>query len=480
MRWFLLFPCLALLTLTLAAQETKPDAKSVAPAVGNWEGVLHAGAIELRFGFTIKTNAEGVLSGMALSIDQGNAEIPISKGSFAKNEVKLSMPKVGASYTCTLNEKGDEFTGTFQQGLNKLPLKLKKVDAITVPKRPQEPKAPFPYKAEEVSYENTAAKVKLGGTLTIPPGKGPFPAVLLITGSGQQDRDESLLGHKPFLVLADALTRRGIAVLRVDDRGIGKSTGDFSQSTTFDFADDTQAGVEFLKTRKEIDPQRIGLIGHSEGGVIAPIVATKSKDVAFIVLMAGTGLTGEEIIYMQARLISLAGGAKKEDVDRGMVIQRKLFALVKAEPPSNELVIKLKALLKSELANMTESEKKDLEKQGGEAAVETQLAVFASPWFKTFLIHDPRPVLAQVKCPVLAINGELDLQVPCKENLDAIRDALENAGHKEHTIKSFPKLNHLFQTCKTGAPTEYAKIEETINPEVLKTIGDWILAHSTR
>lgn len=480
MRWFLLFPCLALLTMSLVAKETKLDARSVAPAVGNWEGALNAGAIELRFGFTIKTNAEGVLSGTVLSIDQGNAEIPISQGSFAKNEVKLSMPKVGATYTGTLNEKGDEFTGTFQQGLNKLPLKLKKVVSITVLNRPQEPKPPFPYKAEEVSYENTAAKVKLGGTLTIPPGKGPFPAVLLITGSGQQDRDESLLGHKPFLVLADSLTRRGLAVLRVDDRGVNKSTGDFLKSTTFDFADDTQAGVEYLKTRKEIDAKRIGLIGHSEGGIIAPIVASKTKDVAFIVLMAGTGLTGEEIIHMQGNMIAKSMGAQKKDLDRADELRRKMYALIKSEKPSQELVKKLEDLYTVETAKLSEQEKKEMEKTGGGAAQRAQFATFAYPWFKTFLIHDPRPVLAQVKCPVLAINGELDLQVPCKENLEAIRDALEKAGHKDHTIKSFPKLNHLFQTCTTGAPTEYGKIEETINPEVLKTMGDWILALPTR
>jgi uncharacterized protein len=299
---------------------------------------------------------------------------------------------------------------------------------------------------------------------------------LMITGSGQQDRDESLLGHKPFWVIADYLSRRGIAVLRVDDRGIGKSTGNFAESTTFDFADDVLAGVEYLKTRKEIDPKHIGLIGHSEGGVIAPIVATKSKDVAFIVLLAGTGLPGDEIIYLQGRLIALAGGMKKEIVDHNEEIQRKLFALVKAEKPSAELVAKLRKLLNEEIAKSSEEEKKELEKEGGKAAIEAQLTSFTSPWFRTFLIHDPRPVLAQVKCPILALNGELDLQVPCKENLDAIKATLEKAGHKEHTIKAFPKLNHLFQTCTTGSPSEYGKIEETFNPEVLKTMSDWILA----
>lgn len=480
MRWFLMFPFLVLMSLALVAQEGKSDAKSAQPAVGNWEGALKAGAIELRFGFTIKADAEGVLSGTLLSIDQGNAEIPISKGVFAKNEMKLSMPKVRAAYVGTLNEKGDEFTGTFQQGGAKLPLKLKKVDSITKLNRPQEPKPPFPYQAEEVSYENAAGKLKIGGTLTIPQGKGPFPAVLLITGSGPQDRDESLLGHKPFLVIADALSRRGIAVLRVDDRGIGKSTGNFQMSTTFDFADDVQAGVEFLKARKEVDGKRIGLIGHSEGGIIAPIVASKSKDVAFIVLLAGTGLTGEEIIYMQGRLIAKTGGASTKDLDRGEAIQRKLFAIIKAETASADLVKKLQTVLKDELANLTPEEKKEVEKAGGTQAIQAQLATFAYPWFKTFLIHDPRPVLEKVKCPVLALNGELDLQVPCKENLEAIRMALEKGGNKYHTIKAFPKLNHLFQSCTTGAPTEYGKIEETMNEEVLKTIGDWILALPSR
>lgn len=472
--------CLSIITVGLLARDDKPDAKSIAPVIGNWEGTLKAGAIDLRFGFTIKAGSDGALSGTALSIDQGNAEIPISKGSFVKNELKLTMSKVMATYSATLNEKGDELKGTFQQGLAKLPLTLKKVASLTKLNRPQEPKPPFPYQAEEVLYDNPKAKIKLGGTLTIPKGAGPFPAVLLITGSGQQDRDESLLGHKPFLVLADALTRQGIAVLRVDDRGIGKSTGNFMNSTTFDFADDVEAGVAYLKSRKEIDVKHIGLIGHSEGGIIAPIVATRTDDVAFIVLMAGTGLPGEDIIRMQGRLIAQVGGAKKEELDRGEAIQRKLYEIIKNEKPSSELVTKLKKVMKEEVEKLTDAEKKEMDKQGGMAAVEAQMAAFAYPWFKTFLFHDPRTVLAKVKCPVLAINGELDLQVPCKENLDAIRTALEAAGHTNHTIKAFPKLNHLFQACKTGSPSEYGIIEETMNPEVLKTMGDWIIGLSAR
>jgi uncharacterized protein len=349
------------------------------------------------------------------------------------------------------------------------------VRTITKLNRPQEPKPPFPYRAEEVSYENAGAKVKLAGTLTIPEGKGPFPAVLLITGSGPQDRDESLLGHKPFLVLADYLTRRGIAVLRVDDRGVGKSTGKFAEATTFDFADDAQAGVNYLKSRSEVDGKRIGLVGHSEGGVIAPIVASRSSDVAFIVLLAGTGLTGEDIIYLQSKLIAQAEGAKANDTQINEALQRKIFALVKQEAAGPELVKKLQTLVKEESTKWTPEQKKELDKQGGLLAVYASLQEFSKPWFKTFLAYDPTTNLKKVKCPVLAINGELDLQVPYKENLEAIRYSLESAGNTKVTTKSFPQLNHLFQKCKTGSPTEYGKIEETFNVEALKCVGDWVL-----
>ena len=220
--------------------------------------------------------------------------------------------------------------------------------------------------------------------------------------------------------------------------------------------------------------------GHSEGGLIAPIVATKSNDVAFIILLAGTGLTGEDIIYLQSRLIAKAMGARTEMLDRSEAIQRKAFALLKAEDPSPELTKKIKALFAEEMAKLPDALKKEAEKEGNLEAAQAQMGALTTPWFKVFLFHDPRPVLAQVKCPVLALNGELDLQVPCKENLNAIRKALEDAGHKQHTIKAFPKLNHLFQTCTTGAPTEYGKIEETFSPDVLKTMGDWIHGLSAR
>jgi uncharacterized protein len=442
---------------------------------GNWQGTLRISAIEMRLGFVVSSTTGGKLAGSCFSVDQNNVEIPVSTVTFENGTLTMLLPKIQAEYRGKLSENGKQIEGTFTQAGMKLPLTLKKVDKLMTLVRPQEPRPPYPYRAEDVTFENATAKIKLAGTVTLPPGPGPFPAVVLISGSGPQDRDETLMGHKPFKLIADYLTRRGVVVLRYDDRGMGGSKGSFEKATTFDFAEDTFAAVNYLKGRKEIDGKRIGLIGHSEGGIIAPIVATKCPDVAFIVLLAGTGLPGEEILYLQSRLICEAMGVKPEDAKRSGDLQRRLFTLAKAEEPSADLVRKLKAVLKEELDKLGEADEKALLTAGPEAAY-AQLGAFAQPWFKTFIIHDPRPVLMKVKCPVLAVNGEKDLQVPWKENLEAIEKALREGGNTQVTVKAFPNLNHLFQTCKTGAPTEYGKIEETIHPAVLETIAEWIAA----
>jgi pimeloyl-ACP methyl ester carboxylesterase len=338
---------------------------------------------------------------------------------------------------------------------------------ITSPIRPQEPKKPYPYDEEEVGYENKRVGVRLAGTLTIPRGQGPFPAVLLITGSGPQDRNESVAGHKPFLVLADHLTRQGIAVLRVDDRGVGGSTGSVPNSTTEDFAADVTVGIEYLKTRKEINPKQIGLIGHSEGGVIAPMVAAQSGDVAFIVLMAGTGLAGEEILYLQGQLILKANGASAGQLAKQRATQESMFKILKEE---NDPVTAEKRLQEELSKSLTAEERKKVEQ-----AIAVQIKQVNTPWFRYFLTLDPRPALRKVKCPVLAINGENDLQVPATENLREIEAALKAGGNRDIAIVRLPKLNHLFQTSETGSPSEYIKIEETIAPIALKTMGDWVL-----
>jgi len=337
--------------------------------------------------------------------------------------------------------------------------------------RPQEPKKPYPYDEEEVGYENKRDGVKLAGTLTFPRGKGPFPAVILITGSGPQDRNESLLGHKPFLVLADYLTRQGIAVLRVDDRGVGGSTGSVPNSTTENFAADVTAGIEFLKTRKEIDPKQIGLIGHSEGGLVASMVAAENGDVAFIVLMAGAGLTGEEILYMQGAMMMKANGANADQLAKQRATQKSMFKILKEEKDPAAAEKRLREELSKSL---TEEEKKKSEQT---IAVHIKLA--NTPWFRYYLTLDPRPALRKVRCPVLALNGENDLQVSANENLREIEAALKAGGNNDVTIARLPKLNHLFQTSETGSPNEYIKIEETIAPVALSAIGDWILKRTT-
>jgi len=305
--------------------------------------------------------------------------------------------------------------------------------------------------------------------LTLPYLKGPFPAALLISGSGAQDRDETALGHKPFLVLADYLTHRGIAILRVDDRGVGGSTGDFAQATSEDFAGDVLAGVEYLKSQKEIDPQKIGLIGHSEGGIIAPMVAAQSPpDVAFIVMMAGTGLNGEQVLYLQGALLARANGASEETIDKLGVLQERIYAVLKQEKDDDAAAEKLREIFADAQLQLSKEEK---EKMLFGSFVKVIKII---PWYRYLLTFDPRPTLMTVKCPVLAINGEKDLQVPPKENLYAIEEALKTGGNKDYTVKELPGLNHLFQTAETGAVSEYAEIEETISPTALKVIGDWI------
>jgi len=355
---------------------------------------------------------------------------------------------------------------------------LKRVDKLPDMRRPQEPRAPYPYREEEVAYDNKPGRSRLAGTLTLPKSGGPFPAVLLITGSGQQDRNESLLGHKPFLVLADYLTRRGVAVLRVDDRGVGGSTGEVFRATSEDFAGDALAGVAYLKGRKDIDGRRIGLIGHSEGGIIAPMCAIRSKDVAFIVLMAGPGVRGDRILRAQSALILKAMGGTPQQVKQNSANLDRIMKIVMTEKDDKKAQFKLReaAAKDPDLAQGTSPQAGGHNKQ----ALEAQVKMMLSPWFRYFLSYDPAPTLRKVRCPVLAVNGEKDLQVPARENLQAVAAALKAGGNANVTTKELRGLNHLFQKCATGAPSEYATIPETINTGALKTIGDWVVSTARR
>lgn len=442
---------------------------------GIWEGKLHVnGGISLRLALTVEKGKEGALKATLASPDQGANNIPVSSIGLKDNVLTFESKVIGAKFIGKKNEKGTAFEGDFDQLGVQLPLKLAKTDKVSTLVRPQTPRAPFPYRVEDVHYENKLAGVKLAGTLTIPAGAGPFPAVLLITGSGAQDRDETILGHKPFLVLADYLSRRGVAVLRVDDRGVGGSTGSIKTSTSEDFAGDVIAGLDFLKGRKEIDTRKLGLIGHSEGGIIAPLVAARSKDVAFIVLMAGTGVPGAQILEAQGQLILKASGSSESQLKTERDIQKRLIDIISGEKDEKIARSKLAAAVKGILAGLPDSERKAL---GGKLGALSDAALdgFNNAWFRFFLTYDPRPTLRTVRCPVLAINGQKDLQVPPKENLAEIDKALRAGGNQNCTTVELPGLNHLFQPCKTGTPSEYGTIETTIDPAALKTMGDWIL-----
>ncbi|MFN2513741.1 MAG: alpha/beta hydrolase family protein [Pyrinomonadaceae bacterium] len=444
---------------------------------GIWQGTLETGGTKLRVIFKVTKSPNHTFAATLDVPDQGATGVPIDAVTVKDATVRFEFKSLSAVYEGMINKEGTAITGNWSQGGMTVPLTLNRSDkAPSASLRPQEPKKPYPYDEEEVSYENKRDGVRLAGTLTLPRTKGPHPAVLLITGSGKQDRNESLLGHKPFLVLSDYLTRRGIAVLRVDDRGVGGSTGDgsFDKTTSENFAEDVLAGVAFLKTRRDINPRQIGLIGHSEGGIIAPLAAARSVDVAFIVLMAGPGVTGEEGFPNQLSSTAKASGASDESIAWNRRLLLQMFSIIKEEKDNAAADKKIRELRAKMLAEMSEEQRK---KYGIPVdAMDGVIKLMLTPWFRFYLTHDPRATLKKVRVPVLAITGERDLQVvPAGENLAAIAEALKAGGNKDSTVVEVPKLNHLFQTSETGSPAEYGRIEETISPDVLRLIGDWIV-----
>ncbi|MFO0909345.1 MAG: alpha/beta hydrolase [Isosphaeraceae bacterium] len=460
--------------LTLKKVATPKAAPAAAGKEQIWEGKIAIGAgLQLRMVLRVKKAPDGSLSAVADSPDQGAKGLKVDSVEITKEKLSYTMKAIGGSFEGKLDPSGTVATGEWSQSGQKLPLTLKQTTKASETRRPQTPKPPFPYISEDVTYENKAGKIKLAGTLTRPRGEGPFPAVILISGSGAQDRDETIFEHRPFAVLADALTRRGVAVLRVDDRGVGGSQGDPAKATSEDFASDVAAGVAYLRSRPEIRKDRIGLMGHSEGGVIAPMVAAKSNDVAFIVLLAGTGLPGDQILQLQGRLIALSLGVESSLVDAQLKVQKKLIEVVLGEPDDAKAEAKMKAVVKEMMPTLPEDLKKSI--KAVEASLDGQLKMLRSPWFRYFLSYDPRPTLRKVKCPVLAVIGEKDLQVPPRENLAEIEKALKAGGNAKVTVKQLAGLNHLLQTAKSGSTTEYAQIEETVSPVALKEIGDWVV-----
>ena len=446
---------------------------------GVWEGPLKVGPVELLLAFHLSSDKGGAWKASMDSIDQCAIGIPCDNVKVDGKKVTIELGKLKAQFEGTSSTNNTVLKGTFTQRGMKFPLSLNRVEKASTRKRPQTPKKPYPYGAEEVVFENPKAGIKLAGTLTMPKEGGPFPAVVLVTGSGPQDRDETLLGHKPFLVLADHLTRKGIAVLRFDDRGVGKSKGDFNKATSADFATDAFAAMEYLANRKEIDSKRIGLAGHSEGGLIAPMVAAEHPDkTAFIVMLAGTGAKGDAIIERQTQEIGKASGATREGLEVSARLQKLLMDTARSQPDEAAAKKALAGVAVAFAKKLSEADKKALEIDGnsdeGLKASEEAAATFASSWMRFFLNHDPAPVLARVKCPVLAVNGSLDLQVLPDQNMPLIEKSLKEGGNTRFETKVFSCLNHLFQHAKTGQLSEYGQIEETMAPEVMELVASWI------
>ncbi|MDQ7917614.1 alpha/beta fold hydrolase [Mesonia sp. MT50] len=433
-----------IVSITMQAQEV----------TGDWYGALDIQGQKLRIAFHIENEGDDLKSTMD-SPDQGANGIPMANTSFHSDTLTISAPNMMMTYTAVL--KAGELTGKFQQGGMSLPLQLSSTEKKI--NRPQTPKKPYPYLEEEVTFENVTDTVILAGTLTKPKDLKNFPTVILITGSGPQNRNEELMGHQPFLVLSDYLTRNGIAVLRYDDRGVGESTGKFQNSTIFDFTEDAKAAVAYLRSRKDIDPKKIVLLGHSEGGLVAPLIASKDKKLGGIVLLAGPGVRLDKVLLQQQKDVYGGSGMPKASIDSIIDLNTGIY----------------------EVLNTVD--RKQLDKKVGEYAkkkslsdseISKQLEQFEDNWLYSFITYDPTAALQQVSCPVLALNGSKDVQVNATQNLTSIKDNLAQGGNKNVTVKELEGLNHLFQEATTGMPNEYGQIEETISLKVLEIVKEWI------
>jgi pimeloyl-ACP methyl ester carboxylesterase len=438
-----------------------------------WTGLMRAGQKDFDFQFRVFESDDGQ-SALLDSFSENLFGISCKwRVDDKKVTVEVPIAAAPATFTGNLDDDEQQITGTWKQGIAKLPLVL---TAVPLPetrktefKRTQMPKPPFDYDVEEVSFKNIVDALSLSGTLTHPKGNGPFAAIILISGSGPQDRDETLMGHKPFLVIADHLTRNGFAVLRYDDRGIGKSTGDFASTTTAGFANDAEAAFEFLKSDKRIAADKIVLCGHSEGGIIAPMIASRRDDVGGCILLAGTGVTGRQISVNQSRLISKAAGLPEHLIAANETMLRRLYE-------RQEQGGEFDATFVSKLADEINQQLPESMRESYDAKmpIDATIGTIQTDWFKFFGSYDPAPALAKTKCPVLVMIGKNDVQVDPLLNLPPIEKALRQGKNPDFELHTLDKLNHLFQTSETGSLQEYSRIEETIAKPALDLITNWL------
>lgn len=433
---------------------------------GDWYGTLNAVGVNLRLVFHIQKDGNTFRTTLD-SPDQGSKGIPAAVTSVKDSVLEIKFLLIGAVYKGTY--ANEEIKGIFSQSGLSMELNLTREEIKR--QRPQEPKPPYPYYTEEIVFENPKADITLAGTLTLPQKKGNYPAVVLISGSGPQNRDEEILGHKPFLVIADHLTRHGIAVLRFDDRGTARSGGDYASASVEDLATDAEAAVEYLQSRKEINPDLIGLLGHSEGGMIAPMIASHRKDIAFLILLAAPGIPGTDLLLQQQTDILKQQGSSEEEIQATFKFNQKVYELIHSLP-KEKLQDSISRFITQEMPELPFIKKYPPEQQ--EKIIGRTIHSVLSPEILSIIKSKPADYLQQVRCPVLALNGEKDLQVNAAQNLQGIKKALEQAGNPFFQIFCLPRLNHLFQECETGSPEEYIRIPQTISPQVLEIMVKWI------
>jgi len=463
--------------------------------VGNWEGSLQIQGNELPIVFHISKDVSGKYSASFDSPKQKTYNNPCSDIIAKDDSVILIMNSIKGQYAGRLNDKNTMLTGTWSQSGYTFPLDMTKTsETVTIKKinRPQTPKPPYPYKSEDVVYTNADKSIKFGATFTVPipdPNvdyfRAPvYPVVLLISGSGPQDRDETIFEHKPFAVMADHLTREGIAVLRVDDRGVAKTSGNFNKSTTADFANDVEAGISYLKTRADVDTNGIGLIGHSEGGLIAPMVASKRKDVRFIVLLAGPALPILDMMEQQSADVMASVGVAADDVKSYRPLYRNIVtAIIKAKDSASASQNAISVFKKWQIGKSASTIKNTTGVIDEKTMINFTNAFIkdlSGPWFPYFISINPSEYLSKVNCPVLALNGEKDIQVAAKENLAAIENALKKNKNKNFKTIELPGLNHLFQHCTKCTVEEYEELEESFDTETLKIISNWIKTEAVK
>ncbi len=457
-----------LIALVIVSIGSRSSAQDI---TGQWHGTLDVGVAKLRMVLHLTKAANGYTATMD-SPDQGAKGMPVGSVAFSDSVLRLDAPAIGVIYRGRL-QTSSRIEGTFSQAGHDFPLHLEKSSAAQRIRQPEPADdIAFPYTEEQVTFRNEAAGIALAGTLSVPKQGQAHPAVILVSGSGPQTRDQEIFGHKIFRVIADHLARRGFAVLRYDDRGVGASGGAFATATIADFTGDAAAAFSFLKSRKEILPEKIGFLGHSEGGIVSYMVAANNQHVAFLVLLAAPGIPIDAMVLQQTEMIGRASGASEAQLKSTSSVNRQIYQAILTESDSAALRRQLTILIKPVFEAAVKSG--SLPAGQVQSAMEQQVNQAVSPYMRHFLKIDPAVYLRQVACPVLALNGTKDMQVSAPENLAGIRKALGEGGNMQVTTKELPGLNHLFQESKTGSPAEYAGSEHPVSPLALAEISGWL------